>query len=546
MPSAPCPGQPRSRRRSTLAALGLALLMAGSGASAETIRPVREDGVNLIQDDAHPYGSADARTVLMQLAADGAKVVALVPFLWQPKPDSTDIVRGRDMADDQLRAGIRTARMAGLKVMVKPHIWVPERWAGSVVMSSDADWSAWFARYKDEVVRLARIAAEEKAEFFSIGTEVAQSTERPEWSDVIAAVRAVYPGRLTYSAHWAEEVERFPFWDRLDAIGVTLYPALGTDNDPLAWRAGMKGEIDRVIAVADRVGKPVWITEIGLRSAEGAAEKPWESAEEREAPPDGDLQSDVLAVWYEMLDRPEIEQILIWRWITDPKAGGATDTDFTVQNKPAQSLLTCLWENRCSPAAPRFSERLQAILAARPTPAAPASGPAEAPPAAASGSSPETPPAATAPAGSPGATPAEQEPAAASGPAAGPSSDTAQPGAMGTAPPSPGPAPAAPPEASPPHAPAPETPSPSPSAAPAAAPADSPPPSDGEPAPAEVSPAPSAPTASAPASAPPPAHERDEAPATPPGPDSPSSPSDSGPLAPDATAPPADPSTARP
>lgn len=334
-------------------------------ALAQSAPTERQNGVNLIQDPAFPFGSPAAETVLTRLAADGATMVALVPFLWQAKPDSPDIVRGGDMSDDALRAGIRAARAAGLKVMIKPHIWVPERWAGAVGMASDADWITWFSRYQTEIVRLARIAAEEKAEYFSIGTEASQSTERPEWADVIAAVRAVFPGKLTYSAHWSEEVARFPFWDRLDAVGVTLYPVLGGDTDPDAWRASMTAEIDPVIAVANRVGKPVWVTEIGLRSATGATARPWESAEERTATPAGDLQADVLAVWYEVLNRPEVGQILVWRWITNPDAGGTTDTDFTVQNKPAQVLLSCLWHGRCDPALPAFSTGLQAAVAAR-------------------------------------------------------------------------------------------------------------------------------------------------------------------------------------
>ncbi len=353
--------------RTLLASLALLAfgLVAGTGAIAQSPPGGRENGVSLIQDPAFPYGSPGAQVVLTRLAADGATVVALVPFLWQARPDSPEIVRGGDMSDDTLRAGIRAARAAGLRVMVKPHIWVPERWAGAVAMASDADWITWFSRYRSEIVRLARIAAEEKADSFSIGTEVSQSTERPEWADVIASVRAVFPGKLTYSAHWAEEVERFPFWDRLDAVGVTLYPVLGGDTDPDAWRASMTAEIDRVVAVANRVGKPVWVTEIGLRSATGATVQPWESAEERTAAPAGDLQADVLAVWYAVLNRPEVAQILVWRWITNPDAGGASDTDFTVQNKPAQTLLSCLWHGRCDPALPAFSQSLQAALAER-------------------------------------------------------------------------------------------------------------------------------------------------------------------------------------
>ena len=81
------------------------------------------------------------------------------------------------------------------------------------------------------------------------------------------------------------------------------------------------------------------VAEIGLRSARGAALKPWESAEERAAEPDPALQADVLADWLDVLDRPSIAGVLVWRWFTDPNAGGLADTDFTVQGKPAERLF---------------------------------------------------------------------------------------------------------------------------------------------------------------------------------------------------------------
>jgi len=86
-----------------------------------------------------------------------------------------------------------------------------------------------------------------------------------------------------------------------------------------------------------------------LRSAEGAAAKPWESAEEREAAPNPSLQAQVIADWLAILDRPAIRGVLIWRWLTDPDAGGLTDTDFTVQGKPAEHILMCAWTRSCNP-----------------------------------------------------------------------------------------------------------------------------------------------------------------------------------------------------
>jgi hypothetical protein len=70
-------------------------------------------------------------------------------------------VRGDDMADAELRAAIRDAHALGLAVLVKPHVWVPESWAGAVAMNSEEDWQEWFANYRRELDRIARIAEEE-------------------------------------------------------------------------------------------------------------------------------------------------------------------------------------------------------------------------------------------------------------------------------------------------------------------------------------------------------------------------------------------------
>jgi len=171
--------------------------------------------------------------------------------------------------------------------------------------------------------------------------------QRPEWNELIVATRAVYSGRLSYVAHNVEEAESVPFWDRLDSIGVTLYPPLGADDDRDGRRSTMRAIADRLDALAARTGKSILVGEVGLRSAEGAAAKPWESAEERASPPDPALQAAVLADWLAALDRPAINGILIWRWFTDPNAGGLADTDFTVQGKPAEHVLFCAWTPEC-------------------------------------------------------------------------------------------------------------------------------------------------------------------------------------------------------
>jgi hypothetical protein len=152
---------------------------------------------------------------------------------------------------------------------------------------------------------------------------------------------------LFYVAHNADEAERISFWPLLDAIGVSLYPPLGADHDREARLKAMQQSADRIEAMALRFGKPVIVAEIGLRSAQGSAAKPWESAEERTSAADPFLQAEVLADWLRVLDRPAVQGVLIWRWLSDPAAGGLADTDFTVQGKPAESVLFCAWTGGC-------------------------------------------------------------------------------------------------------------------------------------------------------------------------------------------------------
>ena len=329
-------------------ALALVLFIAATGARSEPWGAGRLDGVNVIVTPGHPFGSATARTSLARAKQLGARAIAVVPFLWQSTPSSADLVRGADMSDDELRAGIRQAHALGLSVLVKPHVWVPQSWAGAVAMKSSKDWQEWFANYGRELDRIARVAAADQAEALAIGTELKSTTQNPQWRELIGATRSIYRGRLIYMAHNVEEAEAVTFWDALDAIGVTLYPPFGADDDRDGRRSIMRAVAERLDALQERSAKPIVVGEIGLRSAEGAAARPWESAEERTSAPDPALQAAVIEDWLAVLDRPTVSGVLIWRWFTDPDAGGPADTDFTVQHKPAERVLACVWAHLCA------------------------------------------------------------------------------------------------------------------------------------------------------------------------------------------------------
>lgn len=345
-PTAPALAKTGDRAIAAIAILTF-VLIAPPGATAESIGLSRFDGFNVVASEETPFGTDAARLSLSRLRSLGARAIAVIPFLWQQNPASPQLARGNDMSDAQLAAAIHDAHALGLSVIVKPQIWVPNSWAGAVAMKSEDDWRSWFAAYRRELIRIAAVASDGHAEALAIGTELIGTSRRPEWLGLIAVARDTFQGRLLYAAHNIDEAEAVPFWGQLDDVGVTLYPPLGADNDRDNRRRVMRFNADHLEALSARTGRAVVVGEIGLRSAVGAAARPWESPEERASAPDPALQSDVLADWLTALDRPTIEGVLIWRWLTDPSAGGLSDTDFTVQGKPAERVLACKWTAAC-------------------------------------------------------------------------------------------------------------------------------------------------------------------------------------------------------
>jgi len=300
-------------------------------------------GVNLVQSQNARLGSAAARASLERVRDLGANTVAIAPFLYQEKPTDPRVIVGDAVSDAELVAGIRAARALGLRVWLKPHIWIPGHWAGEVRMDNARAWQQWFATYSPLVLHYAALAQREGVERFSVGVELEQSIDRPEWTALITAVRKVYRGRITYVAHGLEEAERITFWGALDDISLSYYPALGPTATRGALEAQVQAHLRGLRRYAQRQRRPVLIAELGLRSAAGAQERPWESAEERHAAPDELVQANVLDLWLTALNQPWVSGVLVWRWLSDPQGGGGTDTDFTPQHKLAEGVLLAHW-----------------------------------------------------------------------------------------------------------------------------------------------------------------------------------------------------------
>lgn len=300
-----------------------------------------------------PVTAADLR----RLAEQHVGWISQTPFGWQRGLDSPDIViAAQDRVwwgegDRGLALTARLARDQGIRTLLKPHLWVTAphgAWSGDIAMRDDASWRAWFRQYREFLLHYARLAAAEKMEALCIGTELERSVRvrEADWRALISEVRALYPGKLTYAANWNREFEEVPFWDALDFIGIQAYFPLADGEAPGVedLRRGWEPHLRAIERVQRAAGKPVLFTEIGYRSAPGAAARPWEWPERRGARAGAaDLPTQARA--YEAFfrtfwDRPWFAGAYFWKWYPDAAdAGALAAVDFTPQNKPAQEVL---------------------------------------------------------------------------------------------------------------------------------------------------------------------------------------------------------------
>lgn len=307
--------------------------------------------------------------LLVQLGVDH---VALIPSFFQRRLGDTDFVwrGGREDVAAATRAAIRLSRDRGLDVLLKPHLWLESRdpdtdtWRGDILPDEGA-WPAWRRAYRDAVLGYARMAAQEDVAVISIGSELtALALARPGfWRQLAADVREVFPGRVTYAANWDRELQAIEWWGAVDSIGVDAFwpltEAVGQPLRPEACRDRVGAIRRRLGELARQNGRPVLITEIGYRSARGAAWRPWEWHGDARRSPDLEVQatayrcivetfSPVAAGGAEGVPTGDdwLLGIYFWNWHADPSRGGPDNSDFTPRGKPAESILRAWFEGR--------------------------------------------------------------------------------------------------------------------------------------------------------------------------------------------------------
>lgn len=305
--------------------------------------PDRIDGVCLV---APPQPlSPDDMVPLQEL---GAGWVAVVPYAFSygsgdPRINYDTSRQWWGERKEGVVTTIRYAQEAGLKVMLKPHVWVRgQGWPGDFTLDSEEKWQTWEHDYAAYLRTITQIADSMKVALLCIGTEYRHAVvERPAfWESLIRDIRQQYDGKLTYAANW-DNFRNVTFWDQLDYIGIDAYWPLCERATPTikTLAAGWREPLQQIEEVQQQYQKPVLFTEYGYESRDYMARGHWESSEE--SPVNLEAQRRAYQVLYDTFwHRPWFAGGFLWKWFPDhAAAGGAQHTSYTPQNKPAAEVI---------------------------------------------------------------------------------------------------------------------------------------------------------------------------------------------------------------
>jgi hypothetical protein len=284
------------------------------------------------------WGTRSATQSLDAMCDLGGNWVAIAFAALQDTAQATTIPFDREptVSDDDVRWAIRASRERGLKVCLKPVVNCADgTWRAFIGffdwdVPGEPSWTEWFSSYEAFIVHFAVIAEEEGCEMLCVGCEMVRSDSRDsQWRSLIARVRTVYSGLITYNCDKYQE-DRVSWWDAVDVISSSGYYPSGQ------WEV----QLDRIEAAIALLDKPFLFMEAGCPSRAGSAARPNDWALPGEA-----SGSEQEMYYREMFaacaQRPWMRGFMLWDWPAELYAEetAAANDDYCVFAKPAEQVV---------------------------------------------------------------------------------------------------------------------------------------------------------------------------------------------------------------
>jgi hypothetical protein len=260
-----------------LAALGVTV---ASAFAEERARPVYKGVTISCQTWGIEWQMPEMEATLDELKSLGVNSIAIHPYAQIREDGHVQSGRRSGSSTTHITTPLRWAHERGLSTMLIPHIayWGTKfSWRGEINFVTPEEWDRFFADYETWIVQMATLAESEHAEVFCVGLEFTYPQVYEErWRKIIAAVRAVYHGKITYGANWDQYAD-VKFWDALDYVGVLAYFPLTKTGNPTAAEISeaWKKRCAELETFSKRAGKQFLFVEIGYNESSRAAAEPW-------------------------------------------------------------------------------------------------------------------------------------------------------------------------------------------------------------------------------------------------------------------------------
>jgi hypothetical protein len=304
-----------------------------------------QKGASIFSEYNTDFAGDHMKQSLRDLKAANANYVSfIIPYRQSDRNSANLYPAWNTPTDASLIAAIDYAHSIGLKVALKPHLETEDGQWRAYINAGDRE--AWFAAYGGVIKHYATIAEAHNVEDIVIGTELigmaapsSHPTNTQNWNELIAELRAIYSGKLTYSANWSGELDQIAFWPALDYIGISAYFDNQGDNSVASQVGAWTWWDNNVIKpLSQRWGKQIVFTEVGYRNIPDAQRRPWDYGG-----PGGDddqTQANLYEALFSYWDaQPHFSGVQLWRWNSNPASVSAGNTDYTPQGKMAEGVM---------------------------------------------------------------------------------------------------------------------------------------------------------------------------------------------------------------
>jgi hypothetical protein len=320
--------------------------------------------------DEWNFGTAACRAGLRELADLGANSIALEfnasmepsAVEWPGRPRRFQPYAAVDLA---LAAAASEARRLGLRPALRPVLLRTDggQLAAQQIDSIVGGSAEFFACFEQVLLHAALLGELLEAELLCLGhgMPVVSATRTvaahvpdgaAQWQALIARLRGVFGGLLTYGADLHSELPGIEFWDALDWVGIELFPPLddpfGSGQRPSdeAASARLADEMRQLVAAAARIQRRGLITAVGFHSTSEAWRWPHRPLGATDPKEQARLVTALREAWRSYLpDATVLAGCYYYAWSLDPHARGSEHRGSSVRDKPAEVELERLFRS---------------------------------------------------------------------------------------------------------------------------------------------------------------------------------------------------------